>query len=32
MKFFFLVDITSQDEVGPSRAINLDDWRCTKMY
>jgi len=23
----FFVDITSQDEVEPSSAINLDDWR-----
>jgi len=29
---FFFVDITSQDEVEPSSAINLDDWRCIKMY
>jgi len=29
---FFFVDITSQDEVGPSSAINLDDWRCIKMH
>ena len=25
LKYFFFVDITSQDEVGPSSAINLDD-------
>ena len=29
--YFFFVDITSQDEVGPSSAINLDDWRCINI-
>ena len=32
MKYIFFVDITYQEEVGPSSAINLDDWRYFKIY
>jgi len=28
----FFVDIIFQDEVRPSSAANVDDWRCIKMY
>jgi len=26
------VDITYPKQVDPSSAINLDDWRCIKIY